>query len=397
MNKTLKIITIIGVLCMLVPFMVLGSFASAETVTEDGAEFIFREFHGVPFFVEGVGDTYAFDTDNAYFGYGRFNIPNLQSDVLWRRVNSFNYELSLSGSPFVSFAGDYALFTMRNFNQGSLSIYPYSDDFYDGRLHSMCLLFAVPVNFPYDVQDGYFSFTGVDFWDDSSLVPITMSVIEPVAPSTFYTLQFSGSGGSSSLSAPSVSFFSQLSVSASDLPSFQQLSFYALTWYHTPTYYTFSSNYPFDVDNQFADLLFVISFVDMVSYNTGYETGYREGVTAGRQQGYDEGFTAGEQQGYNQGVTDGKYQANNTVNTGSASYIKGYQDGLDAPEYSFMSLISAIIDAPIRAFFGYTEDGVTHPGLFNFTIFDYDMSSLVLSIFSLCVLITILRLILGGK
>lgn len=121
------------------------------------------------------------------------------------------------------------------------------------------------------------------------------------------------------------------------------------------------------------------------AYYDGYNYGYDFGLTQGNQDAYDRGYSAGQ------------YDTNNTINTGSASYIKGYQDGLEAPEYSFMSLMGAIIDAPIRAFFGYTEDGVTHPGLFSLNILGYDMSNLVLSIFSLCILITILRMVLGGK
>lgn len=392
MNKTSKIIFIIGVLCMLVPFMVLGSFASAETVTEDGAEFIFRELHATKTYSPG-SSSYYFDTDNGYFTLGYNNISDLSQDLVFVDIPNIVYEFSMNGSPFVSFGGDYAIFTPRNFAGGSVQFSADQDYLFDGRLHSYALIFAVPVGSTLNVQDNFFTFTNVDFQDDSSLTKLNVTVGLEVAG--LVPIEISGSSSLSALGdVPRFSYFTQMSVYSEDVPLITALEFYVLTWYHTPTFYNMYFNV---TPTSELDLFFMFSLIDMVSVNTGYETGYREGVTAGKQQGYDEGFTAGEQQGYNQGVTDGKYQANNTVNTGSASYIKGYQDGLDAPEYSFMSLISSIIDAPIRAFFGYTENGVTHPGLFNFNIFGYDMSNLVLSIFSLCVLITILRLILGGK
>lgn len=125
-------------------------------------------------------------------------------------------------------------------------------------------------------------------------------------------------------------------------------------------------------------------------YNAGYDIGYNAGVTSGKVQGYNDGYSAG--------VSAGESQAFNTVNDTSASYSAGYSKGVEsAGNYTFMSLISSVIDAPIRAFFGYTENGVKHPGLFNLNILGYDMSAFVLSLFSACVIIMIIKLSLGGK
>lgn len=129
---------------------------------------------------------------------------------------------------------------------------------------------------------------------------------------------------------------------------------------------------------------------NLVAYDSGYNAGYNAGQSAG----YDSGYNAGQSAGIEQGKTD----AFKTVNTSSASYQAGYSKGVNsAGNYTFLSLISAVIDAPIRAFFGYTENGVTHPGLFSLNILGFDMSALILSMFTACVIIMIIKLCLGGK
>lgn len=117
-------------------------------------------------------------------------------------------------------------------------------------------------------------------------------------------------------------------------------------------------------------------------------------VSGAYNNGYDAGYQAGESAGYQSGVSF----ADNNVNTNSASYQAGYQAGLDVPEYSFTTLISAVLDAPIRALFGFTDaDGVLHPGLFNVEFLGINMASFILSLFTFAIVITVIRLILGGK
>lgn len=137
------------------------------------------------------------------------------------------------------------------------------------------------------------------------------------------------------------------------------------------------------------------SYVQNSDYKSGYDNGYKDGYDVGKSDGTSIGYDLGYREGYLRGQT----QANNTVSDTSASYQAGYNKGVDsAGKYTFMSLISSVIDAPIRAFFGYKDaDGVTHTGLFNLNILGYDMSALVLSLFSACVIIMIIKICLGGK
>lgn len=92
--------------------------------------------------------------------------------------------------------------------------------------------------------------------------------------------------------------------------------------------------------------------------------------------------------------------ANKNIIYNSASYIQGKWDGIDsAGNYTFLGLISAVIDAPIRAIFGYEtiENGVVvvHPGLLTFDVFGYDMSNFVLTLFSIAIVLAVLRIIRG--
>lgn len=100
---------------------------------------------------------------------------------------------------------------------------------------------------------------------------------------------------------------------------------------------------------------------------------------------------------YNIGYKDGYKYANGTINTSSDSYIygyetgqlKGYSDGYaqgtaDSGQYTFFSLISSVIDVPIKAI----------KGLLDFNLFGVDMSSLYLSLFTLCIVIMVIKLLL---
>ena len=165
----------------------------------------------------------------------------------------------------------------------------------------------------------------------------------------------------------------------------------------------------------------------LVGYNLGLDVGAGFDRDFVYQQGYNSGFQQSNNQvtvgnasynaGYNAGVDVGVQQSNNQVTVGNASYNAGvqyadnrvnknswsYQQGLtdgraEGGEYTFLGLIGAILDAPINALFGYTSaDGVFHPGLFSIEILGMNMSAFILSIFTLGLIIAILRLCLGGK
>lgn len=85
-------------------------------------------------------------------------------------------------------------------------------------------------------------------------------------------------------------------------------------------------------------------------YNSGYNTGYQLGNTAGYNHGYNEGFLAG----------------------GGGS------------DNQFFDLVSAVFDAPIKAF----------SGLFDFEVFGYNMKSVMLSLFTVAVIAFVVKIIL---
>lgn len=98
-------------------------------------------------------------------------------------------------------------------------------------------------------------------------------------------------------------------------------------------------------------------------YNSGYLAGHNDGYAQGEQFGYNSGFTAGSSDGYN----------------------TGYNAGIEAANtYSFLGLIGAVVDAPVKAF----------TGLFNFEIFGFDMAAFMLSLLTVCVLLKIVSLVL---
>lgn len=94
---------------------------------------------------------------------------------------------------------------------------------------------------------------------------------------------------------------------------------------------------------------------------------------------------------YNTGFSDGK----NSVDTdyyykqGSTNgYNLGYNKGLeDANSYSFIGLVGAVVDAPISYF----------KSLFNFNLLGFNMLNFITALFTICVVITIVRFSLGGK
>lgn len=68
----------------------------------------------------------------------------------------------------------------------------------------------------------------------------------------------------------------------------------------------------------------------------------------------------------------------------TAGYNMGLQHGLaDASDYSFFSLLSAVIDVPIQAF----------TSLFNFDLLGINLADFFYAIFTVCVILAVLRLI----
>lgn len=124
-----------------------------------------------------------------------------------------------------------------------------------------------------------------------------------------------------------------------------------------------------------------------------YDTGYNKGYSVGKDEGYKTGFSAGDAQGYNRGVE--------SANT-----------------YSFLGLFGAIFDAPIKAIFGGTSilpagttitdsngntitlqstTTVNRAGLLNFNLMGVNLSGFVLALFSLSILVVVIKFALAKR
>ena len=104
-------------------------------------------------------------------------------------------------------------------------------------------------------------------------------------------------------------------------------------------------------------------FNNQILIDNAYNTGYNAGSTAGYNNAYQQGYTAG--------LADG---TNN--------------------DYSFLGLISSVIEAPVNVLIGEYDSstGLRIGGLLNFDFLGYNMSTLLMSLFSLGVVICIIRL-----
>lgn len=122
------------------------------------------------------------------------------------------------------------------------------------------------------------------------------------------------------------------------------------------------------------------------NYDLGFQDGRDVGFDEGYDEGFDEGFDEGRNEGFDEGYADGKYDANNTVTTTSASYNAGYNYGVEsASTFTFNSLMSAVFDVPVR----------TLLSMLNFEILGVDMSAFFLSLITICVVLFVIRLIMG--
>ena len=137
--------------------------------------------------------------------------------------------------------------------------------------------------------------------------------------------------------------------------------------------------------------------------NDFYIAGYNSASKGYYDNGYNKGYSVGKDEGYKSGYS-----------TGDA---KGYQRGLnDSNNYSFLSLFGAIFDAPIQALFGGTQrlpagtkitdsSGktitltsdtiVNRGGMLNFNLMGVNLSGFVLALFSLSILIVVIKFALA--
>lgn len=137
--------------------------------------------------------------------------------------------------------------------------------------------------------------------------------------------------------------------------------------------------------------------------NDFYVAGYNSASKGYYDTGYNKGYSAGEKSGYNKGFSAGD----------SAGYARGVEN---AGNYSFLSLFGAIFDAPIKAIFGGTSTlpagttitdsngntitlqsttTVNRAGLLNFNLMGVNLSGFVLALFSLSILVVVIKFALA--
>ncbi len=105
------------------------------------------------------------------------------------------------------------------------------------------------------------------------------------------------------------------------------------------------------------------TFLDDDVFKEGYDSGYSIGENVGYDNGYSAGSRAGEVIGYN----------------------NGYQAGANASNsYTFFSLISAVIDAPVQAFMG----------LFNFELLGVNLAGFFTGLLTLAFIVSVVRLLI---
>lgn len=113
-------------------------------------------------------------------------------------------------------------------------------------------------------------------------------------------------------------------------------------------------------------LIDIASLTDNDFYNQGLSDGFQSGYDSGALDGYQNGFSVGDNEGFS----------------------RGYNEGLNtANSYTFYNLIGAVFDAPLNTF----------TSLFNFEILGVNILNFLSSILTLCIVIWLIKLALGGK
>lgn len=388
MKITKILISVLAVVCLVVPFLVMPLTANAETYTDED---LILEY------------TYHLAKNNAYKPTGSNNyVFNFQSTGGYSLSSQLtNNYTNLVYYPTVVHTYEYNY--LLRFQKGNFNfVEPLNSSIRLGMTNYHGFLYGLDFNLPTSpyVYNVYFLFSNLNgFGDsyfleetylDSSFADFTLGY----ETSNFFTSSFinlsSGTQAVFNISNDEV-----VSVRADFVPDspllldYGELYLVKLSLPH--------GSYKLYMDNSFVDVGLLASWYWQVS-NEGYISGYRDGFIEGVFESYNtiEPQSPNYQAGYDNGVN----YANSVVNMDSASYNAGFNAGVGVGDYSFVDLIGAVIDAPVRAFFGYTtvEDGVIteHPGLFSFEIFGVDMSSFVLSLIGLSIVAILLKFILGG-
>lgn len=176
-------------------------------------------------------------------------------------------------------------------------------------------------------------------------------------------------------------------------------------------YATLNKSYKYYLQSNITqnDVYKYFALIDYRNYkpldNDFYVAGYNSASSGYYDKGYNQGYSDGDSSGYNRGF--------------SAGDSKGYQRGLnDANNYTFLSLFGAIFDAPIQALFGGTQrlpagtkitdssgktitltsdTVVNRGGMLNFELMGVNLSGFVLALFSLSIIIIVIKFALAKK
>lgn len=141
------------------------------------------------------------------------------------------------------------------------------------------------------------------------------------------------------------------------------------------------SNFSFSVQSSSISSPELNGFLTGVESSVDYEFGYNSGYREGYDTGLDDGYVSGQKAGYSEGMFD----ANSIVTESSASYTAGYYAGLtEGGDYSFFSLISAVVEVPVKTFVG----------LFDFELLGVNLLGFVMSILGVSVVLSLVRRLL---
>lgn len=143
---------------------------------------------------------------------------------------------------------------------------------------------------------------------------------------------------------------------------FNNLTILDYTYNNYASYYRFVfPSFSFNNATTVSEYVFNRTSVDNYEYQLGYDLGYREGLNVNTEGSYNKG--------YNDGFVVGENV--------------GYENGLNKQENQFTNLITAVIDVPIKTFLS----------LFDINIFGYDLKAFVISLFSIALVISIVRFV----
>lgn len=123
------------------------------------------------------------------------------------------------------------------------------------------------------------------------------------------------------------------------------------------------------------------------AFNVGKAQGFKQGYDEAKNEWYPKGKDEGSQLGYAEGKQDG-------IAIGKG---QGYEEGVrDANDYTFFSLVSSFFDAPIKVILGDFDatTGQRVGGLLNFDLLGVNISSFLLAIFTICIIIAVIKLVL---